>query len=130
MASSGVPSWNTMPGRRVMVNDGEVLVRRDRLGQVRLHPARGVHDGDGVEDGAAVEEAALVPARRRGVEAALLGVDAEGERTALAPVSAVETPFRPGPLVWAAPASPSSPPSDGGPGAQCESTGHERPTIK
>ncbi len=59
---------------------GEVLVRRDRLGQVRLDAAGGVHDGQGVEDGAAVEEAPLVPTRRRGIEAALLGVDAEGQR--------------------------------------------------
>ena len=59
---------------------GVVGVGGDRLGQVGLDFAGGGHDGDGVEDGAAVEEATLVPAGGRGVEAALLRVDAHGHR--------------------------------------------------
>ena len=107
----------------------EVLVGRDRLGQVRLHPAGGVHDGEGVEDGAAVEEPALVPARRRGIEPALLGIDAQCERSALFGLGGGD-PVSPRPVGLGCARLPVEAADDGGPGAQCKSAGHERPAIK
>ena len=119
-----------MPGRRVIVNDVKSSFDVIDCGQVRLHVAGGVHDGDRVEDRAAVEEAPLVPAGGRGVEAALLGVDAEGQRAAPLRLG-VLMPLRPGPLVVCAPATPSRhDPGRGRSGAQRQPACQERPPIK
>ena len=131
LPSSGVPSWNTMFGPQRDGERREVVVRRDRLGQVRLDLPRCRHDGDGVEHGAPVEEAALVPAGRGGVEPALLGVDAHGERAAPLRLGRAD-PVLPGPLVCDCAGHAGIPegPGHGRPGPQGQPARHERPPIK
>ena len=83
----------TIAGRAVVERDvgphgdgplGEVLVRRERLGEVGDYLAGGGDRHEGVEDGAAVEEARPVEAPGARVEPLLLGAHPDGEVAALA----------------------------------------------
>ena len=129
LASSGVPSWKTMPGRRVMVKAVKSAFDVIDWARYGSHPSGGVHDRDGVEDGTAVEEAPLVPAGRGGVEAALLGVDAEGDGAAPLRLGARD-PVPPGTVGLGRARLALQASEHGGAGAQCKSSGQERPAIK
>ena len=109
LASSGVPSWKTIPGRRLMVKAVKSALEVIDSARYGSTPPEALTMAMGSMTERPYRNP---PSSQRAVEGSKPLSSVSMPKVSEPPLTglAVEIPFSPGPLVWFAPASPSSPP--------------------